>query len=150
MPLLSITRSFIDVDVADRTPGVKQRARWRKMIVTQDPLTGELVLELETWASQFADEAGAYGPALVGNGIVPYRVPLRGDNDTAVDPETGQVRYMRTTETPQQWLELLAAKPEPLLLQGDWFAGLMDKMGITPLIRSFMEQANHPPFSKFS
>ena len=150
MPLQTVPRPFIEVDVADRTPGVKQRARWQKMTVTQDMLTGELTLDLETSASQFTDEEGAYGQELVGRGIHPYRVPLRGDNNCAVDPATGQVLYMRATETPAQWLALLNSKPEPLLLQGDWFAGLMEQMGITPLIRQFMEQANQPPFSKFS
>lgn len=149
MSLIPFERPFLDVPVNDRTPGLKQKLRWRKMLIEQHPVTGEISLQVETWATQYADENGDYGALISGNGIEPWRVPLRGDNATAVDPQTGQVLYMRTTENNEQWLALLNSKPEPLLLQGDWFAGLMEQMGITPLLRSFMEQANQPPFSKF-
>jgi hypothetical protein len=149
MPLLSTPRAFLDVNVSDRTPGVKQRARWRQMIVTKDLVTGELVLQLEVVAMQYADQEGGYGDPLIGNGISSYTVPLRGDNNTAVDPETGAILYMRSTENDEEWLAMLNKKDEPLLLQGDWFEGLMEQMGITPLIRSFMQQADQPPFSKF-
>ncbi len=146
MPLLPFDRNFIDVPVSDRVPGVKQNARWLQMLAKQDPLTGIVTVQLHVLVSQ-TDEAGE---ALTGKGIVTYNVPLNANNASAVDPETGEVKYMQGSETDAQWLAMLNSQPEPLLLQGDWMAGVMRKMGITPLIHSFMVQADQPPFSKFS
>lgn len=152
MPLIPTARDFLDVDVSDRTPGVKQRARWLSMLATQNPLTGAVSVQLQVQVSQYTqDEAGGYGERLTGKGINAYPVPLIADNNSAVDPQTGAVRYMRTAESDADWQALLESKPEPLMLQGDWFLALMSQqIAITPLLRGFMEQADQPPFSKFS
>lgn len=146
MPLLPYERTHIDVAVSDRVPGLKQSARWLSMLAKQDPLTGIVTVQLQVQVTQ-TNEAGE---PLAGKGIQTYTVPLNANNASAVNPETGEVVYMQTSETEAEWLEMLNRKAEPLLLQGDWFGGLMVQMGITPLIQSFMEQADQPPFSKFS
>lgn len=146
MPLLQIPRPFLDVDVTDRTPGVKQKARWVSMLAKQDPRTGIVTVQLQVQVSQSNEQ----GEPLSGKGINTYSVPLLADNNSAVDPQTGAVRYMRVNESDQEWLDSLDSKQEPLMLQGDWFLALMSQqIAITPLLRSFMEQADQPPFSKF-
>lgn len=152
MPLLPIPRTFLDVDVTDRTAGVKQRARWLSMRAQQNPLTGEVSVQLQVQVSQYqADEAGNYGEPLTGKGIQAYTVPLIADNNSAVDPQTGAVLYMRTNESDADWRALLDGKDEPLMLQGDWFLALMSQqIAITPLLHTFMQQADQPPFSKFA
>jgi hypothetical protein len=148
MPLISPPRTFIDVPVTDRTPGVKQQARWNSLQAQQNPETGVLQLNVGVLVQPYADDNGAYGERLFGKGINPWNVLLVGNNDCAVNPDTGEVLYLRTTETDAQWVDLLNSKPEPLILQGDWFLGYM-AVHITPLLQSFMQAADRAPFNKF-
>lgn len=155
MPLLAHEPQFIEVEVSDRVYGdttLKQKARWVNMTISQDATTGFVSVNVKLRVFLFANDNGMYGEAISGKGLSTYDVLLVADNNTAVNPQTGEVRYLRVNETPEQWAALLAEKPEPLMLQGSFFETLLHAapVQIEPMLRSFMQMADQAPFSKFS
>ena len=155
MPLLPFEHQPITVPVSDRTTDgttFKQLARWLSMYPAQHPRTDEVTVQVRVQVSLYADNNGAYGELLTGKGLSSYEVTLHADNNSAVDPQTGEVLYIRGNETPEEWAALLAADEAPLMLQGDWFEMLLNTrpVEIGPMIKQFIEQADQPPFNKFS
>ena len=155
MPLSTFAHSFIEIPVSDRTPGVKQKARWLNMTPSQDPDTGEVSIKAWVLVNPYAADDTApdgYGAPLRGNGIDPYKVVLIADNNTAVDATTGEVLFVRSTENHDEWQAKLQDDPRQLLLQGDFFELLIaySPIAIGELLENFMRQADAPPFSKFS
>jgi hypothetical protein len=148
--LSQFTHSFIEIEVSDRAPGIKQKARWRSMTPSQDD-AGQVSILVTVEVRLYEDVAGAYGPELTGNGLHPYQVTLVANNDTAVDPTTGEVLIVRQLQTPAEWLAQLEADPRQLMLQGDFFEVLIaySPIAIGELLENFMRQADAPPFTKF-
>lgn len=155
MPLLPFQHQLITVAVADRRSAdttIKQRATFLALQAVQGPLTQEVMVNIRVRVDLYADAAGQYGELLSGRGLNSYEITLIADNNTAVDPRTGEVKHIRSTESPTQWLALLDADEAPLMLQGDWFELLLNNqpVAIGPMIEQFIEQADQPPFSKFA
>lgn len=155
MPLLPYEHQSITVDISDRINAntvIKQRASFLVLHAATQPLTNEITVTIRTRVDLYAEDNGAYGEPLVGKGLSSYEVSLLADNNSAVDPQTGAVRYIRTTENADEWAALLNADEAPLMLQGDWFEYLLNNqpVEIGPMIRRFIEQADQPPFSKFA
>ena len=155
MPLLPHTPTPIINEVSDRVYNgttFKQKAQFVALSITQDEVTYQLCLSVKLKASLFANDNGNYGDEIIGKGITTYQVTLVADNNCAVNPQTGAVVYVRQNETLVEWMNLLASKEEPLMLQGDFFEYLMHSapVEIEPLLRNFMAQADMDPFNKFA
>jgi len=155
MPLFPFEHQPIEVPVTDRSTAsttIKQKARFLTLHASQNPLSGEITVTIRVRVDLYADDNGQYGELLTGKGLTSYEVSLLADNNTAVDPQTGAVRHIRTAQTTDEWQALLAADEAPLMLQGDWFEMLLNtqQVAIGPMLRQFIEQADQPPFSKFS
>jgi hypothetical protein len=155
MPLVPFEHQYIDVEVSDRVSAgtvIKQRARFLSMLATQHPTAGVVIVTIKVRVDLFADNMGQYGEQLQGKGLSSYDVTLLADNNSAVDPATGAVLLMRTNQLDTEWQQQLASYPAPLMLQGDWFEMLLNtqSVAIGPMLRQFIEQADQPPFSKFS
>jgi hypothetical protein len=154
MALLPYQHTVIEVDVSDRIVNntiIKQKARWLSMLAAQDALSDLLTVQVRVRVSLYANDNGEYGPPLTGKGLSTYDVTLIADNNTAVNPGTGEVRCIRNNETDEEWLTLVASHHEVLMYQGDWFAKLLNEQAvmIAPMLRDFMLQADQAPFSKY-
>ena len=154
--LLKKMREFIALDVSDK-PGtsIKQRARARKIVISWSDDTAELSVVLTANVDAFNSENGAYGVRLQGAGIDTWSVELHGDNNSAVNPLTGQVILNRDTqnnETPAAWLARAEADPQKMQLQGDWLADLLHNpnLSVAALALGQMQAADAPPYNKFA
>lgn len=156
--LADYTSQPITVDVTDYVRGtttLKQRVVNRSFEVSHNPdgsITVALPLEIQSYAVA-AD--GGYGE-LLPHATRPDR--LVSEADRAVDPETGAMRYRRLTSTTAynyatgqeeeiplaengfggDWLAYLEAKPEALMLQGQFLAQLHDLAPVN--LRALREQ----------
>jgi hypothetical protein len=161
--LLDSTYEPLIIEVSDRTPGVKQKALLKETRITE--LTTEMQVFLDLQALPFvANPDGSYGEPLQEKGISPYPVPLTGNNSCAVDPTTGEPRYLLLTPLAyknlltgeisllaqgQSFADFLQGLPDTYQLQGDWFYDLLKKL-VRGLQTQFIVAADQPPFSKFT
>jgi len=155
MALAPYNHEFIEVEVQDRVIGgtiIKQKAIFNRMDILQNQYTGAVNVTVWVRVNLFANVAGAYGDKLDGKGLSSYDITLTADNNSAVDPTTGAIKFIRFTETDEQWKTMLESKVEPLMLQGDFFEYLMNyaPVEIAPMLRNFIVQANSAPFNKFA
>lgn len=155
MPLIPHTQTPIEVEVSDRVYNgtiFKQKARFKDMFIQQDYPFGICSVRVSVIVSLYANDNGAYGEQISGKGLSSYEIPLMADNNCAVDPQTGEIKYVRKNEMENAWLVFLQSKEEPLMLQGDFFEMLMhtQSVAIEPMLRNFMLQADQAPFSKFT
>jgi hypothetical protein len=163
MPLVALPTQIIEMPVADRVFGatvIKQKARYQKLIIGDENGTTTVQLLVKVTQYAFDAETGGYGAQLPVD--FPERlITLLADNDTAVKPTDGTLLYIKMSnsaalncltgkleEIPQTgggtWRTYLAAKPEPLALQGDFFSLLRDTQPvlIAGLIRQHIQQAD--------
>jgi hypothetical protein len=155
MGLISHTQTPIEVEVSDRVYNgtiFKQKARFKDMFIHQDDYDGVCTVKVTVIVSPYANNNGAYGERINGKGLSSYEIPLVADNNCAVDPKTGAVKYMRGDQMLEDWLMILGTKEEPLMLQGDYFEMLMhdQSVPIGPMLKDFILQADKAPFSKFN
>lgn len=154
MPLSLYTHEFVEVEVSDRIfagTTIKQKARFSNMSIVQKD-NGDVSLLVWVRVSLYANVEGAYGELIAGNGFSAYDIPLTANNDSAVDPSTGLVLYQKTNQNAQGWLDFLNSKPEPLILQGNYFEHMLhhSPVEIGPMLVSFIKQADAAPYNKFS
>ena len=170
MALLTPTIELIEIEVSDRVfDGTrwKQKALFSQLIVEQ-AANGENQARMKLLVAPYAVAVGGgYGQRLPADS--PTReITLMADNNTAVDPATGALLYLRlnprsvfnyvtsaveplpVVEFPaaatasDPWLEYLNSKPETLMLQGDAFAVMRDTQDvrIRALIIQHIQQAD--------
>lgn len=155
MPLLNFIHTFITSDVSDRKFGdtiVKQRARFKKMLIEQDLVTGRLSITITVITDQYGNEAGNYGILINGNGLSHYEIELHANNDSAVDPNTGQVLFNRNEgELYDAWIERLGTTPTTVMLQGDFYESIMKHLpvNISDDILGNIVSANSAAYNKF-
>ena len=156
MALNHITRQFLSRVVSDK-PGtggtIKQLARTRRIVLEWDDDTAELSVVLTAAVDLSANDNGSFGVRMPG--VTTTDVELHGDNESAVDPQTGVVLLNRDVaggETQAAWLARAEADPRPLLLQGDWLAQLLDnpKVSIAALALGQLAAADTDPYNKFA
>ena len=134
----------IELPVSDRVfqdTILKQKA-WYDVIEIRQLRGGgaEAVLWVEVRA--YARLGEGYGEPLPPGTVMPRRIGLRADNNTAVTPE-GELRYLLINEAQAlnlvtgatepittDWHDFLRAKDESLYLQGDLFAQLRDRQDV--------------------
>ncbi|MBJ6109451.1 hypothetical protein JAO73_10530 [Hymenobacter sp. BT523] len=152
-------RQFLSLPVADKagTNGlIKQTAVVRRIVLEWDPDTAELSVVQTNRLLLQANDNGQPGVHLA-----TVQVPdvlLHGDNNSAVDPTTGEVWLNRdnvglpTEEPLAAWLARVEADPRQMELQGDWLEKLLHKPGtsIADISLGQLAAANQPPYNKFS
>lgn len=166
MPLLQLPISAIELPVSDRVLEgtiVKQRVTFDRMNILAEAGVVHVV-QLFLTVRLFAVTAeNGYGPELTGKGFSAYPVVLIADNNTAVDPATGDLLYIRLTEATvlnflagtveempavqpgeDRWHSYLDEKPEPLELQGRHFWYLSENVDVRihDLIKKNIRQAD--------
>lgn len=144
---------------------IKQKIAPRKRLIIDELEDGSCTVLLQLQVQPYSLTAeGTHGQPLPAD--YPARpVPLVADNNTAVDPATGALRYIKVTESsavnvltqqleqipalePDQpgspWLAWLDNKPEPLALQGDHFAMVRDteRINLRELYEQHIRQAD--------
>jgi hypothetical protein len=155
MPLQPFEHAHITANVSDRVIGgvvvAKQRATYQSMSIEQNRSSGEMSIVMVVLVSLFAvSVTGEYGEAIPeGQGFHSYPVRLYANNLTAVTLD-GTIKHIRQQETQEQWAELLANDPDPLMLQGDFFEYVRDNqpLKIGDLIRQHI--ANADQMGRFS
>lgn len=155
MPLLPFINKPIEVDVSDRIYNgtiFKQKACFKSMLIEQDEMFKTCSVTVFVHVSVYSDDNGAYGDVIGGKGLSGYGVKLVADNKCAVNPQTGEVLYIMGDEREDTWLAIISAKPEPLMLQGNFFEAIMHMapVEIAPMLRRFMLQADTAPFNKYT
>lgn len=154
MSLIPYTNTAIEVEVSDRIYNetiFKQRAKFLGMEIWQSPVNNTVTVLVKMLVTLYASVNGGYGNEITGKGLVPYQVTLVADNNCGVNPQTGGILHVRTTESDTDWDSLLQADAQPLMLQGDFFNMLMHSQAveIEPMLRNFILQADTAAFNKF-
>lgn len=150
MAQLPFSRTHIELPVADRLPGIKQKARFVRLSHGQAD-NGQCDATITVLVTMYAADGEGYGPALSGPGFSSYLVDLTADNNCLVDATTGAVLARRNGINSVDWQATIDSFAQPTMLQGDFFEYLREHVDVRigDLIRLHITQADAVP-SRFA
>lgn len=146
MPLEHYEKTSIEMPVSDRIFNdtiIKQKARFVALNHSQNEIESRATVTAVV--SMFANDNGAYGQELTGNGFHPYNVNMVADNNCLVDATDGSIVAIREPgESDAQWRAKADLHEKPVMFQGDYFEYLREHQPliIGDLIRLHITQSD--------
>ncbi|WP_226163928.1 hypothetical protein, partial [Hymenobacter terricola] len=102
-------------------------------------------IDVEITMYAAAADGDGYGPELTAEGFLRRQKTLVADNNTVVNPSTGEILLIRTpVQSTDEWLAAANAIPGPAMLQGEFFGLLRSysPIDIEGLIVTHITQAD--------